>query len=129
MPAHKEKRVDSFHYEEQVSPVQRDESPYMPQWFFIHHTLYTELSPLSAQFLFWGVTTTERSTPMVVLTAYDGGAIYLESSNPDAFNKNAQDRSAYKTRFPPKQSVTELQGKRCGIELVFDFSCSRCLFV
>ena len=31
---HQKKRDDSFHYEEQVSPVQRDEFPYWPQWSY-----------------------------------------------------------------------------------------------
>ena len=45
---------------------------------------------------------------------------YMGTSNPDAFN----------IEFPPKQSVSELQGKHCGIQLSWSLTCiSFSLFV
>ena len=66
------KRVGSFHYEEQICHVQRDESPYMPLWSksFISMKRLSDIEPSA---FFQGVLSSECSIPYSCLGASEGG--------------------------------------------------------
>ena len=115
------KRDDSFHYEEQVSPVQGTRFPYWPQWSFFPLTSVNELlraSHRALRFHFGNPNITERSIP-VVLTAYVGGFLSIHF----ALHPTPMWESDLHTSIssPPKQ-VSKASGKLEGIELALKVS-------
>ena len=98
------KRDDSFHYEEQVSPVQGTSFPlgHSDLIFFLlkHGTQFQKsVSNRALRFHFGSSNITERSIP-VVLTAFVRGCL---NSIHSASNSNVGVRHAFLNSLPPKQ--------------------------